>query len=201
MELTKWAHYLKTVMLNKLENMELIQTYYADCYVLVHDRSKSYVQKFLKFFLKMPTSMTDEYEIPQYSNKPFISFEDYNNLLDYLEKHINETYFLSFKGFCYDDFKLKDKIAQNDEIGNKAQKIFEKHLLCNCFYLRTGELILGVSCPTQEPNLLIETYFFNLLKEFSRSNIGYITYEQIPPLDIERFIEMSEEWKKNNAYT
>lgn len=67
---------------------------YADCYVLVKARSKKFVEEFLAHFLSNHRPLADEYEMPQFSEKPDQVFQADGDALSYLEEHPNPDYSL-----------------------------------------------------------------------------------------------------------
>jgi hypothetical protein len=180
-------------------NKGCIQNYYACCYILVKNRKRDFARAFLLNFLENLSASEDHFTVPQYSKVADIVINDYDKLLLYLENNINETYYLTFKGFRFSDYPFSEKftVCEGDL---RIETIFEKHFLCTLTYTNNGSMILGISCPTMEPLKTIEEYYFDNLKKFAQSNVGYITYEQPAPFEEDRFITISEKWKANNSY-
>lgn len=131
----------------------------ADCYVLVEKRSKEVILNFLNFFLPYRKESADEYEIPQYADRPEQVLESATELIDYMvtnSKEIHSIYWHTIE----EGLPIKGAM---------------------CFFIEDGHMILGINCITYFPDTTLEDKHFQQLKEFANTDIGYVTYEE-PPL-------------------
>jgi len=176
-----------------------IHNYFSDCYVLVNTRDKKVVLQFLNHFLSEIIELSDKYEIPQYSKNHDQKLISMYELLEFLENKNDEPYYISWKGLLLKDFPFKTVQVCPEEI-KSIKQIVENHFLCMATYTNDGKMILGISCPTMEPDTRIEDYYFSKLKEFANSEIGYITYEQPATNNSAKFTEIAEKWSKDRTY-
>ncbi len=140
--------------------------YYADCYVLSEKRTSAFIHSFLDTFLQNRQESANEYEIPQYADKPEIVFKTAVELIDYLSLNKDEVHTIYWSN--------KDKTDIKGAM---------------CFFTNNGHLILGISCDTMFPDTTIEDNIFADLKEFCGNSNGYITYEEPATHDANKFIE------------
>jgi hypothetical protein len=131
--------------------------YYADCYVLVDRRDRPFVRELLDRFIPDRSESADEYEVPQYSDKPTVVFKSADDLLDYLADHPKEEHAIYWR---------------NEQTGDVRGAM--------CFPTNDGQMILGLYCLTKHPDTSIEDNVFSELKKFCRSEIRYVTYEENP---------------------
>ncbi len=143
-----------------------IKGYYADCYVIQKSRTQKKIEEFLNHFVPNRQATQDEYVInfPEwyflgYGIKHKIYY-DAKDVFECMEKVIDIEYALYFH--------------------NQDKTIIRGAMI---FYGTDGCTILGLWCGTKYPNTEIEDKVFDLLKEFAKSNEGYITYESPPELD------------------
>ena len=138
--------------------------YYADCYVLAPERSAKYVYEFLNHFVEERKCNQDEFPIPDWDN-PEQDLGTEVATLSYLEKNGDLPYTL------YWDNKVDSELKG-----------------AMCFFTNDGELVLGLSTETYgTEDDSIEREWFEKLKHFSKSVIGYITYENPAPRDSKEF--------------
>lgn len=140
--------------------------YYADCYVLSEKRSAAFIYSFLDKFLPHRKEDADEYEVPQYADKPEIVLKTAVELIDYLTLNHEEIYSIYWSN------------AENAEIKGVM-----------CFFTNNGHLILGIYCDTMFPDTTIEDNVFEDLKKFCGNSDGYVTYEEPATQDTNEFIE------------
>lgn len=144
--------------------------YYADCYVLVHRRDRQFVHAFLNQFIPVRSESASEYEVPQYSKEPTVLFKSSDDLLDYLAHHPNEQYGIYWR---------------NEQPGEVRGAM--------CFSTNDGYIIMGLYCDTRHSDTSIESAALQQIMAFCSSDIGYITYEDLPPANSKEFIERSEQ--------
>jgi|688.fasta_scaffold308211_3 hypothetical protein len=144
--------------------------YYADCYVLVAERNRPFVRDFLDRFLPVRSESADEYEVPQYSDKPTVVFKSADELLDYVADNPKEEYAIYWRNE-----------AEGDIRG------------AMCFPTNDGRFIIGLYCVTKCPDTSIEDRVFGDLKIHCSVDTGYIAYEEDPPRNSELFSQRSME--------
>lgn len=127
-----------------MNKSEEYKGYFADCYILSSQKSKSYILDFLNYFIPNREESADEYEVPQYGNKTDLVFSSSMELIDFLVEKHQEPYTIYWKN--------TDK---SDLIGSM------------CFFTTDGNIILGISTETKFPNTEIE------VKIFKQSRITY----------------------------
>ena len=158
---------------------------YADCYVLTENRSKEWVYRFLDRFLPERVVFQDEFEIPSFAKEPRIVFSTVDELLDYLEINIHESYSLYWKNL------------KNDTLP-RAMSTFTSD----------GYLILGLSCKRKSRRT--ETNEFGVdwsianeklmkMKQFTGSAYGYITLEEPLPDKKVDFLQNCEDYEINRG--
>jgi hypothetical protein len=140
---------------------------FADCYVLVNSRSKKLVQEFLAHFLPKRRAWADEYEVPQYSDKPEQVFRTTEDALAYLEEHPHEHHGLYWA---------------NEGRGDTRRGMV--------FPTSDGEMIYGLSCDAKDPK--IADKLLDAMKLFLKSEIGCIAIEEPPPESAQGFKELVE---------
>ncbi|WP_040252236.1 hypothetical protein [Psychroserpens mesophilus] len=136
-------------------------SYYADIYVFKETRSKNLVNDFLNHFIPLREESADEYQIPQYSDNPTREFKNANEIMTFLES--NNEYSQSIY------WKNTDENSRN------------KHGMV--FYTNDGFLIFGISRNADmSGNLLTdnEDDCLKQMKEFFKTEFGYIDYENPP---------------------
>jgi len=140
--------------------------YYADCYILCENRTSAFIHFFLDTFLPNRQESADEYEVPQYSDKPKVIFKTSLELIDYLSLNKDEVHTIYW--------------SNTDKTNIKGAM---------CFFTNNGHLILGIYCETMFPDTTIEDKVFGDLKEFCGNSKGYITYEEPATHDTNEFLE------------
>lgn len=105
--------------------------------------------------------MADEYEIPQYSDSPFIVYKTANEIIEFMEKNIEYRYGLYWRS----KKESEPKYAM-------------------VFYTTDGEMILGLSVYSFDD---MAEHFLKKLKEFSDSKFGYYIAESPPFETAEEF--------------
>ncbi len=140
--------------------------YFADCYVLTDRRTKDFIYSFLDNFIPNRQETADEYEIPQYSNKPTTVYKTADQLIDFLvinKSKIHTVYWTN--------------ITESEIKG------------AMCFFTKDEHLIVGLYCSTDSPDTTIEDIYLEKLQEFCQTKNGYITYEEPAPQDTADFLE------------
>jgi len=143
--------------------------YFADCYVLCEHRNEKFIMEFLNFFLPEREESAGEYEYPQYDSQTGQYFENVEKLITFLTINTKSDYSIYWRN------KNKDNL--------KGAMLF---------FTENGKLIIGLYCDTLRDDSRIEDHYLIRLKEFSKSKFGYITYEQIPEIDTDKFIQIAE---------
>jgi hypothetical protein len=143
---------------------------FADCYVLVPERSKQLIDDFLDVFLPERKEYADEYEVPQYSDEPGYTFSSVDELIGHLVTSVSEPYSIYWASTGEGDVRF-----------------------AMCFFTNDGWLILGLSTEAKVNDTSREDYALNLLKRFASNGIGYITYEEPPPLNSKQFMERAKQ--------
>jgi hypothetical protein len=139
--------------------------YYADCYVLSEKRTSTFILSFLDRFLPNRQEGADEYEIPQYADKPHVVFKTAAELIDYLTINKNEVHTVYWSSTDKSDIK---------------------GAMC---FTNNGQIILGIYCDTMFPDTRIEDKVFADLKNYCGNSNGYITYEEPATHDTTEFLE------------
>lgn len=149
----------------------------ADIYVAVKTRSKEVGDNFLNHFLPNRTESADEYEFPQYSKETEREFETVAALMTYLEDYEQAEYNLYWRNL--------DESNPN------------KHGML--FYTKDKAIIFGISRDAEingNLNTRNEDECLQLMKEYFKTNIGYITYEDTPTETYKVFVDIVNELKK-----
>jgi len=149
----------------------------ADIYVAVKTRSKEVGENFLNQFLPKRTESSAEYEFPQYSKETEREFETVSDLMTFMEKHDQAEYNLYWRSL--------DKSNPN------------KHGML--FYTKDKAIIFGISRDAEiggNLNTRNEDECLKLMKEYFKTNIGYITYEDTPTETYQEFVDIVNKLKK-----
>lgn len=149
---------------------------FADCYVLTDKRTKEFISSFLDKYLPNRQEYTDTYEVPQFSQQPTVIFNTADELIQYLEHHINEVHAI----YWY----------------NKVEEIIRGTM---CLFTSDGKVILGIFCESLYPDSSIEEGFFADLQKFCDSTIGLIEYETPAAKDIGDFRRRVDEYVQNRV--
>ena len=139
---------------------------YADCYVLTDKRTKNIIANFLDKFIPDRTESADEYVINARSNRHDKIVKNVDDIINYLTNNRETDYAIYWR----------------NNVENEVQGAM-------CFFTKDGNLILGLYCLTNYPDTKIEEHYLNMMKEFLRSDLGYIDYESPPPDNKEEFLE------------
>jgi hypothetical protein len=140
---------------------------FADCYVLVKSRSKQLADEFLAHFLPHHRELADEYEMPQYSDKPEQVFRTAGEALSYLEEHPNQGHALYW---------------ENQGCGEARFGMI--------FPTSDGHMIYGLACQGEDEQ--IANTILEALKQFFNTDTGYITFEEPPPGTTQEFMDKVE---------
>jgi hypothetical protein len=142
---------------------------YADIYVAVKTRSKSKALAFLDHFLPMREETANEYEYPQYSDSSSQMFDTVDQLMDFLEQSKKSKYNLYWHNI--------DSSKPNQH--------------CMLFYTKDEALVFGISREADiedRTNTRNEEECLDLMLTFFQTDIGYITYEDLPADSFEEFL-------------
>jgi len=145
-----------------------------DCYVITKQRDMAFIVSFLDRFIPSRKETADEYEFPQYSSSPQFLFSTATQLMTFMEKMPFEPHSIYW--------------------ANEQGCDLLTH--CMCFYTDDGFLILGGSCrrkllcrETMEIDMTYTENFLQELKDFAKSEHGFITLEEPPPCNIIEFLK------------
>jgi hypothetical protein len=147
---------------------------FADIYVAVRTRSKQKATAFLNHFLPQRIESAGEYEYPQYSRETEKEFDTVEELLSYLETEKSAAYNLYWRS--------TDETNPN------------KHGML--FFTKDGALIFGISRDAyleEDLNTRNEDECLELMKGYFQTDLGYITYEGVPPDTYREFVEIANE--------
>ncbi|GAB5530468.1 MAG: hypothetical protein Roseis3KO_22450 [Roseivirga sp.] len=153
---------------------------FADIYIAVKTRSKQMGIDFLNHFLPQRAESTDEYEFPQYSSKTEIEFDSIDDLMNYLETEESSGYNLYWR-------------STNESNPNKHGMLF---------YTKDEAMIFGISRDADSDgnlNTHNEDECLHLMKEYFRTDIGFITYEDTPTDTYKEFVEKVSKLKNNST--
>ena len=140
--------------------------YFADCYVLVPHRTREFIDSFLNNFIPNRIESAEEYEIPQYANNPIAIFKSASELIDYLVEKTNEIHTIYWHNM--DKSEIRGAM---------------------CFFTNDGYVIAGLYSETTFPDTTIEDNLLYDLKNFCKSNNGFITYEEPAPHNATDFLK------------
>lgn len=149
-------------------------SFYADIYVLVETRSKKMAVEFLNYFLPVREESANEYLIPQYSDNPMYTFKKAYDVMNFLE--LNQD--------CEQSIYWRS--ADEDSINKHAM----------IFYTTDGCMIFGISRYTDE-STKNEDSCLEQMKQFFKTDLGYIDYENPPVKSKKEFVEIVEKLKAN----
>lgn len=127
---------------------------YTDIYVLHKGRSDKVIINFLNKFLCNYVASADEYEIPQYSSNPILTFNKAKDLMSYCKDNLNESHTIYWS--------------------NKLE-VDPKHAMV--FYTNDSHMILGLSIN----NEMLANGYLEQMKTFLTSKIGCILVETPAP--------------------
>jgi hypothetical protein len=140
--------------------------YFADCYVLTDKRSKNFIHSFLDRFIPNRQENAEEYEVPQYADRPTVIYKTADQLIEHLVNNKNDVHTIYWTN-----------TTQSDIRG------------AMCFFTNDGQLIVGLYCSTKSPDTTIENKYLEKLQEFCQSKSSYIAYEEPPPQNTLEFLE------------
>ncbi len=155
------------IKVQKMKEFEYNGTY-ADCYVLNDGRTEKFIFEFLNHFIPERKESASEYEFPQYEDDSQFIFQNDHQIIEFLLQKTNVEYSLYWNNKRNED--LKGAMV---------------------FFTLDNKIIFGLFCNTLKGDTKIEDEYFQKLKLFTQSNYGYISYEQIPEMDTNTFIELS----------
>lgn len=145
--------------------------YLADIYIIKESRSKKMGVDFLNYFFPLREESADEYLIPQYLDPPIKKFDNANDLMTYLESN--------------------PKYAHSIYWRNMDKKSFNKYGMI--FYTKDGNMIFGISRDTDTSGNLNtdnEDKCLKEMKDYFKTELGYIHYENPPATTYHQFIEI-----------
>jgi hypothetical protein len=131
---------------------------YADIYVLARDRSIRSAEKFLDEFLPERENAADEYELPQYADKPEAVFKIPGPVLKQCEEKPNLEYRFYWR-------------ATNHQKPEYAIIIF----------LNDGKAVYGLSTDASDEGF-VKVLFYKM-KEYLGTESGFVGYEHCPDFD------------------
>ena len=139
---------------------------FADCYVLTHHRTQAFILSFLNHFLPNRIPYASAYEVPQHADPPDIVFQSDTALITYLEAHPQERHAIYWE--------------------NKDASAIKAGM---CLFTSDGQVIMGLTCETHDPDITLETHCLEVLKEFCESRTGLIEYDTPAAQDTAAFLE------------
>jgi hypothetical protein len=134
---------------------------YSDVYVLSPSRSASVAERFLDTFALRREQSAEAYEFPEYSERPLVIVTSAREAIQYCEDHPCEGHRLSFRN-----------------LGKGPA-----HAML--FFTSDNGLILGLSVAEFEDD------WFDRLKKFTGSSVGFIAFEAPPPATAAEFRELA----------
>lgn len=150
--------------------------YLADIYLIQKSRSKTKGIDFLNTFLPLREESANEYLIPQYSDNPIEVFDNADDLMTFLESNPE----------CSQSIYWRNTDENNP---NRNGMIF---------YTKDGNMIFGISRNADMSGNLNtdnEDECLKEMKEFFKSEMGYIHYENPPADSYDEFVEIVHELK------
>ncbi|MCC7455278.1 MAG: hypothetical protein IT222_14000 [Crocinitomix sp.] len=153
---------------------EEYQGYFADCYVISNNRTKTFISDFLDAFVPNREESAACYELPQYGKDTQQIFNSTEDIIDFLIEKPTEEYSIYWRNIEISDLR---------------------HIIC--FFTNDGNVIFGISTETKYSNTEIEDAVFKRMQDFLGSNEGYITYESTPPRNRSEFLELVKSNKKS----
>ena len=141
---------------------------YADCYVLNDNRNEKFIFEFLNHFIPERNESASEYEYPQYEDETEFIFQNDCQIIKFLIQNPNAEYSLYWNN------------TRNEDL--KGVMIF---------FTTDKKIIFGLFCNTLKSSSKIEDEYYHKLKLFTKSQYGYINYEQIPEMDTNEFIKIA----------
>lgn len=140
--------------------MNTMNEYFADCYVLTSQRKEEFILDFLNHFITNRKEQANEYEIPQWGNETTHRFQSVEHLIRYLVENNTQEYSIYWSN------------TKNEKL--KGGQVF---------FTNDGYLIVGLYCLTEVDNSELEDTLLKELFQFCSTDVGYITYEDIPPMN------------------
>ena len=153
---------------------EEYQGYFADCYVISANRTKTFISIFLTHLFqtaKKVRRVMSSLNMEKDTQQIFNSAED---IIDFLIEKPTEEYSIYWRNIEISDLR---------------------HIMC--FFTNDGNVIFGISTETKYSNTEIEDAVFKRMQDFLGSNEGYITYESPPPRNRSEFLELVKSNKKS----
>ena len=139
---------------------------YADIYTLSTKRTAEFVKAFVDHFLPEYEESAVEYEIPQYADQPEIMFYTAPDLIEYCCTHLSAVQTI----YWHNTTLMRPEHAM-------------------VFFLSDGHVVFGLSTDMDDEDEVQR--LFNELQSFVGSTIAYVTYEEVPGLTAEEFIDLA----------
>jgi len=139
---------------------------FADCYVLTHQRSYTFLLSFLNHFLPHREPYASEFEVPQHAEFPDRVFRAADDLMRYLEQHPNEVHAIYWE--------------------NKGASTIRAAM---CLYTSDGQVIVGLTSETNFPDTMLERQCLQQLENFCNSSISLIEYDTPAAKDTAEFLQ------------
>jgi hypothetical protein len=145
----------------------------ADIYILTDNRSPDIIERFIKAFLPNGKEAAEDYVVPYLtSDNPKYIFDTTQEIISYC---------------CNNPYEEQAIYWNNPSHTEQPHSAM-------IFFTNDGKLLLGLS--TNDEDLAVE--YLNKLKDFSKSQIGYITIEEPPALNSEEFSKKAKGWGSND---
>jgi hypothetical protein len=140
-----------------------------DLYFLINSRSQKLIMEYLDFVIKKRTEVSDDYSVPIYSDNPLVVYNDFDELMAFLEEAKNENYSLYFR---------------NLDSNSKVQTAM-------CFYTNDANAILGLTVNDVAIDGTETLYWYNRIRNRFKCKYSCITSEEPPPGNSVEFLEFS----------
>jgi len=134
---------------------------YFDLYVLARERSAAVANHFLDAFVPDRDQSAADYGFPKYASQLEVVLKSAAEAIQYCESHPVETQSIYFRNLGTDP----------------------AHAML--FFTSDGGLILGLSVLGRQDE------WFGRLKEYARSEVGYITFESPPAATVAEFRQLA----------
>lgn len=121
--------------------------------------------EFLSHFLPHHRPSAVEYEMPQYSEHPDQVFATIDDALLYLETNSTEAHSLYWENVGFGDARFGMVFPTSD-----------------------GQFIYGLSCDCEDEK--VADSLLDEMKQFMKTDIGYIAFEEPPPRTAQEFMEI-----------
>ncbi len=131
-----------------------------EIYILCHARSKLLANSFLEYFLPNRRAAATDYPVPELSGCPRLILTSAEELLEWLESEVNQTYSLYW-----------NNLHENDP------------QMAMLFFTQDGGMIAGLVIHSDE------TLWLKQVATHVGGRFGYVSFEEPPPDKMDIFVE------------